>query len=429
MKKILQILCFLPLFSYAQQEKGIQFEHGLTWEQIIEKAKTENKYIFVDCYTTWCLPCKKMDLNVYPNDTVGRYMNEKFISIKVQMDTGKNDEPSVQTTYAIARQFDAKYSIEAFPTFLYFSPEGKAVHKGIGMKSVAQFIIAAKEAQNPDKQLYTLIDRWKQRKVDYNAMPSLCQTLLEYKEKELALAIARDYMINFLERLSDEKFLIGENLKFMSTYIDMVSTKDRVFMACMKSGRKIDSVMGFRGYSKDYVKYIITKEAITPTIKESDNTGLEPGWKEIEKRLQRAYGQEVAHYAVTSAKVRWYKKHKSWNEYTKYLVEEVTQKGGKDMTPNISTMVYLNNCAWEIFKYSKQKAELVAAIGWSDRAISIDEKYLAGNLDTKACLLYKLGNRKEAIDLEQRALTLSNNSTAYREKIEKMKNGDFTWVE
>jgi thiol:disulfide interchange protein len=44
--------------------KGIRFEHGLSWAQVKEKAKAENKYIFMDCYATWCGPCKAMDKNV-----------------------------------------------------------------------------------------------------------------------------------------------------------------------------------------------------------------------------------------------------------------------------------------------------------------------------------------------------------------------------
>jgi len=38
---------------------GIRFVQGLTWEKVVKRAKKENKYIFVDCYTTWCGPCKR----------------------------------------------------------------------------------------------------------------------------------------------------------------------------------------------------------------------------------------------------------------------------------------------------------------------------------------------------------------------------------
>ncbi len=59
-------LFLLPLLAMAQENKGIQFLKDLSWEQILAKAAKENKFVFVDCYATWCVPCKTMDNNVYP---------------------------------------------------------------------------------------------------------------------------------------------------------------------------------------------------------------------------------------------------------------------------------------------------------------------------------------------------------------------------
>ncbi len=70
-------------------EEGIAFEEGLSWQQVKEKALAANKHIFLDIFATWCGPCKQMDKQVYPNDTVGRFMNARFISVKVQMDSTK----------------------------------------------------------------------------------------------------------------------------------------------------------------------------------------------------------------------------------------------------------------------------------------------------------------------------------------------------
>ena len=54
MKKLFQLLLFAPLIAIAQ-EKGIRFEKDLTWQQVKERAKASNKYIFVDCfcYLVW----------------------------------------------------------------------------------------------------------------------------------------------------------------------------------------------------------------------------------------------------------------------------------------------------------------------------------------------------------------------------------------
>ena len=57
-KLILLSALFIGLFFKlnAQNSNSTYFEKGLSWEQIIEKAKNQIKYIFVDAYTTWCAP-------------------------------------------------------------------------------------------------------------------------------------------------------------------------------------------------------------------------------------------------------------------------------------------------------------------------------------------------------------------------------------
>ena len=78
--------------QYAPLPAGVNFEHKLSWEQILEKAKNENKYIFVDVYATWCAPCKKMEQLVYTSNEVAQYENKYFVSVKLQIDTTKNDD-------------------------------------------------------------------------------------------------------------------------------------------------------------------------------------------------------------------------------------------------------------------------------------------------------------------------------------------------
>ena len=94
MPNILLLLCFVFIRSAVlAQDKGIRFEHNLTWSDIAAKAKAEKKYIFVDCYTTWCGPCKYMTKNIFPLQEVGDFFNQAFINVKYQMDsTAKDDE-------------------------------------------------------------------------------------------------------------------------------------------------------------------------------------------------------------------------------------------------------------------------------------------------------------------------------------------------
>ena len=58
------------LFSWNVFSQGIQFETG-SWKEVLQKAKQENKLIFVDLYTTWCGPCKKMAAETFPSRSWG----------------------------------------------------------------------------------------------------------------------------------------------------------------------------------------------------------------------------------------------------------------------------------------------------------------------------------------------------------------------
>ncbi len=59
---ITNAVCGQALPNADQSKKSeIVFSQGMTWNEIKQKAKQENKYLFLDCYTTWCGPCREMD--------------------------------------------------------------------------------------------------------------------------------------------------------------------------------------------------------------------------------------------------------------------------------------------------------------------------------------------------------------------------------
>ena len=52
-----------------------------TWEEAIEMANQEEKIIFVDAFTTWCGPCKRMSKLVFTDESVGQFYNRHFIKM------------------------------------------------------------------------------------------------------------------------------------------------------------------------------------------------------------------------------------------------------------------------------------------------------------------------------------------------------------
>lgn len=106
--------------------KGTQFFKG-TFAQALAKAKQENKKLMVDCYTLWCGPCRYMATNVFPNDTLGKFMNEHFVCMKLDMEHGEGPERN------------KTFHVKAYPTFIFFDADGKEMNRFEGMAYKEEF--------------------------------------------------------------------------------------------------------------------------------------------------------------------------------------------------------------------------------------------------------------------------------------------------
>lgn len=126
----------LEQYSQAQKElsdyQGIRFETG-SLREALAKAQKEQKLVFVDCYTSWCGPCKMMSKQVFPDKQAGDYFNPRFVSIKIDME--KNE----------GKELAQKWEVKAFPTYLVLSPKGEIIYTFRGYMPVEKLIKQMKE--------------------------------------------------------------------------------------------------------------------------------------------------------------------------------------------------------------------------------------------------------------------------------------------
>ena len=86
-KKLLSLTITL-LCSVVAFAQGVDFQ-DLTYREALEKAKAENKLVFMDCYTSWCGPCRIMSNEVFPQKEAGDYFNPLFLFVKYDMEKGE----------------------------------------------------------------------------------------------------------------------------------------------------------------------------------------------------------------------------------------------------------------------------------------------------------------------------------------------------
>lgn len=104
-----------------------------THETVLLEAKTKNKLIFIDFYTTWCGPCKWMDSNVFADAEVATLFNKKFVNYKVD-----------------AEDFDGvnlalKYRVDAYPTLIFTDQNGNVLHRIEGVIPKESFLQVASD--------------------------------------------------------------------------------------------------------------------------------------------------------------------------------------------------------------------------------------------------------------------------------------------
>jgi len=145
MKHLLQTFTFLGVVLFLTTactggKKGkidnskVFFRSSNSLSEVLETAKKENKVVFVDMVTDWCMPCKLMDEEVFSHPETAAYMNKNFINYKV--DAEKDNGPMVSLVY----------QVEAFPTLLFVDGEGKILVRKEGMAFHTELKSLAEEA-------------------------------------------------------------------------------------------------------------------------------------------------------------------------------------------------------------------------------------------------------------------------------------------
>ena len=141
----------LVLVASVTFAQGVAFEpDGTLLPQAAAKAKKENKLVFVDCYTQWCGPCKKMARDIFPQEKVGKFMNERFVNVKIDMEA------------SYAEGLSKEWQVSGYPTFIIFNADGKEIGRFMGGSDADGFIARVAEKSAVDAAASSLEERWKQ---------------------------------------------------------------------------------------------------------------------------------------------------------------------------------------------------------------------------------------------------------------------------
>jgi len=458
MKKTLSVLALcIPVLLVAQVDstfKGIKFEQGLSWEKIKQEAALKHKAIFLDLFTTWCAFCKVMDKEVYPSDSAGSFYNDHFVSARVQMDTMPSDDEFTKSWYLQASLIEKRYRIKSYPTFLFFTADGKIVYKDAGYKNVTDFIMLGQQAKLSEQSYANVyedylksIEDYRSGLKDYDKMLFLINTAKKLNDFELADSLSNDFSAH-LRGLSTSQLNQRPILEFIAGVIK--SSKDPLFPLFYSKPEKVDALMKQSGYARSIVDKVIRLEETGPALKAALNTQSEPNWDSLFSELTFKFTRKYADRAVLAAKVRWYEYHSNWPLYTNNFIKLVELYGIESLLiyrsiviqpsekPSIAIDGTLNYFSMEmIFRRSTDRKEIAFAIKYMKdvvkRSAFVNSYWAHATRDTYANLLYKYGDKKNAIKMEKEAIKYAikgdeqQSVAEYTKVIEKINKNLPTW--
>lgn len=201
MKRIIGLLALLSAYAASAQHREIDFAHD-NLPALMEKAKTTGKMIFVDCYTTWCGPCKYMSKEVFTQDSIADFFNSHFINLKMDMEKGEG--PAINT----------RYDVGAYPTFLLLDGDGNLVYKFVGGMEAGPFMEKIREGMDPANRIAEMLRRYKEGDRSRQLMRDYILEALKMKEIARGKELAHEYfsMLDRKERAGKENwFMFGEN--------------------------------------------------------------------------------------------------------------------------------------------------------------------------------------------------------------------------
>lgn len=90
---------------------------SLSFEKALDKARSEKKFVLVDISAIWCSTCRKLDNEIFADEDVKRFINDKYVFSRLEYESDEG------------QKFLEKYKVSGFPTLMLVDSGGNMVKK------------------------------------------------------------------------------------------------------------------------------------------------------------------------------------------------------------------------------------------------------------------------------------------------------------
>jgi|GEM_PF-1231698 len=347
---------------------GIDFQ-DVSLEEAVSAASKNGKLIFVEGFVNWSQPSSILENYTLTDQEVAAYYNEHFINLRLDME----EFPGA----AIAED----YSIDSFPALLFFDGEGQIVHRGCGAVDAEEMLQLGKQALG-EENLSRLSEQFEsgERSGDFLIKFSLA---LENACLDRSMVADRYFSetdrSEWMNETSWAMLALNVDDPYSAPFQYLMSYHD---MFVMK-------------YGKDTVDAKIYNTILDQLIGIYEGADLTYFATQALRHLMSQMEFQDKNELVSLADLKASDLKADWPKYAESAVKVVKEQ-------QVSDPDQLNEFSWKFYLFVEDKSALQAAKGWMEQVIN--EYPDATYYDTYASLCYKLGEIKEAVKLEKKAL-------------------------
>lgn len=404
--RLLLILMLLP--SLAHAEVKIAFR-DIPYSELFDTARKERKAVMLYFHFDGCGACMQMEKNAMADSLLAAWWNDNYVSFEINTRTPEG------------REVNSVYKVEMHPTFLFLDPDGKELHKVVGLYSKGDFLTQGKRALESSRTLQTYHSR-------YRSGERITEFLFEYSYMlrdayELDSAVVNEY----LRSLSAEGMNEERNLRYIYEFCVHHYQVYTPFGSIAFNHLLNERVRYESLFEKDQVAARIVWilhaalydamekqdkarfDQIADVLRPFDN-GQSYVYKEIDSRVT---GMISAKHQVAGAYMTYYEKSGEPDAYLN------ARKHYLKLIRNDASG--LNDFARGMHERTSDPEKLKCALKCAKRAVRLEPVH--AYIDTQAWLLYDTGDYKGAIRAGYRAIELAkkeNQDYSETEKLVKM---------
>lgn len=188
MKTWIYILLLFPAPALLAQ--GIALKE-MPFEEALRQAGEQNKLLFVDFYTEWCMPCREMARRLESEQAAADFFNPRFVTVKYDLERGEG------------KTLRDRFNVTGIPSYFIFAPDGTELYRRTGALPLQEFIERIAAGADPRNAISIMEKEWREGHATKERTMNYLNFLIEGGRVEQSVQVAAA----LLDALTDEEKL------------------------------------------------------------------------------------------------------------------------------------------------------------------------------------------------------------------------------